>query len=303
MCMKIKKYIDDFIEYLKIEKMYSEHTVINYKKDLEKFEIFLTQECIYELSDINYTVVRNYLAHLNNQKCKPKTVTRNISAIRSFYKYLIKNGIITDNPMTLISNPKLEKKLPNFLYYDDLEKLINTPDDSTVLGIRDQLILEILYSTGIRVSELVNIKLSDINFIDNSIRILGKGSKERIVYYGSKCKEKLDKYLEKSRNKIIEKNKKTSDFLLLNNNANKLTTAGIRFIINKVVDVCALRYNVHPHMLRHTFATHMLNEGADLKTVQELLGHENLATTQIYTHVSNERLRNVYLKTHPRARR
>ncbi|HHW68840.1 MAG TPA: tyrosine recombinase XerC [Tenericutes bacterium] len=301
--MEIDKYIDKFIKYLEVEKMYSIYTVINYENDLKKFNNFLKRECIENLLDINYSIIRNYLLYLNENKNKSKTVTRNISTLRSFYKYLIKNEVIINNPMALISNPKQEKKLPNFLYYNDLEKLINTPDEKEVLGKRDRLILELLYSTGIRVSELANIKLTDINYYENSIRILGKGNKERIVYFGNKCNIKLLDYLENSRPLILERKKKSNDYLLLNNNGVNLTTAGIRLIINKIVKKCSLKYNVSPHMLRHTFATHMLNEGADLKTVQELLGHENLSTTQIYTHVSNEKLRNVYLNSHPRARR
>ena len=196
--------------------------------------------------------------------------------------------------MLLISNPKKEKKLPSFLNYNDLEKLLNTPNLNTNKGQKEALIIEMLYSTGIRVSELVNIKLKDINRKDQTIIILGKGNKERYVYYGTKCKQLLDLYLN---NKKIE-----SEYLFPNNHGKKLNDRTVRTIIEKNTKLAGLKIKVTPHTLRHTYATHMLNEGADLKSVGDLLGHENLSTTQIYTHVSNERLRNVYLNAHPRAK-
>ena len=200
--------------------------------------------------------------------------------------------------MLLISNPKLDKKLPNFLYYDELEILLNIPDKENILGLRDSLILELLYSTGVRVSELVNIKMKDINFNEKRILILGKGNKERYVLYGNTLQELLELYLKNSR-EVLNKN---SEYLILNKNGEKITDRGIRLIINKILKKGELDYHVSPHTLRHTFATHMLENGADLKSVQELLGHSSMSTTQIYTHITNERLRNVYLKTHPRAR-
>ena len=232
------------------------------------------------------------------KKYEKKTISRHISTLRSFYKYLVNENIISKNPMLLISNPKLDKKLPNFLYYDELEILLNIPDKETILGLRDALILEMLYSTGIRVSELINIKLKDINFSDKKILILGKGSKERYVLYGNTLKQILDLYLKNSRQKL----NKNSEYLILNKNGNKITDRGVRLIISNILKKGELDYHVSPHTLRHTFATHMLDNGADLKSVQELLGHSNLSTTQVYTHITNERLRSVYLKTHPRAK-
>ena len=202
--------------------------------------------------------------------------------------------------MVLIKNPKLEKRVPKFLYYNELSSLFESIDTSTVLGIRDNLILEILYSTGVRVSELVSIKLSDINNFDKSITIFGKGKKSRIVLFGDTLESALNLYLNKSRNILIKTN---TDILLLNKNGTPLTDRGVRLIISKIVEKASIKQNVSPHVLRHTFATHLLKEGADLKTVQELLGHATLSATEVYTHVTNEGLRKTYLDCHPRGRK
>ena len=202
--------------------------------------------------------------------------------------------------MTLISNPKIEKKLPKVVYSTELEDILNTPDINTPLGIRDALILELLYSTGVRVSELVSITLNDINFNQKEIRIFGKGSKERIVLYGSKCSNLLDSYINKVRNTLYN-DKYSKDYLLLSKTGKQINQREIRYIIDDIVNKAGLKMHISPHVLRHTFATDLLNNGADLRSVQQLLGHESLSTTTIYTHISNERLRNVYLTAHPRA--
>lgn len=291
----MSEYIDKFLKYLKIEKNYSINTIESYKKDLLEFNEYLKKK---KIKDVDYKFIRDYLAYMYQKKYMKKTISRHISTLRSFYKYLNNENILNKNPMILISNPKLDKKLPNFLYYDELLVLLNIPNKETTLGLRDALILELLYSTGIRVSELINIKIKDINFNDKKILILGKGNKERYVLYGNTLMELLDLYLNNSRSKL----NKNSEYLILNKNGDKITDRGIRLIIQNILKKGELDYHVSPHTLRHTFATHMLDNGADLKSVQELLGHENLSTTQIYTHVTNERLRSVYLNTHPRAK-
>lgn len=291
----MEKYINSFLNYLKVEKNYSDNTIEGYHKDLLDYKEYLNKK---NIKDTDYKFIRNYLSYMFLKKYEKKTISRHISTLRSFYKYLVNENIISKNPMLLISNPKLDKKLPNFLYYDELEILLNIPDKETLLGLRDALILEMLYSTGIRVSELINIKLKDINFSDKKILILGKGSKERYVLYGNTLKQILDLYLKNSRPKL----NKNSEYLILNKNGNKITDRGVRLIISNILKKGELDYHVSPHTLRHTFATHMLDNGADLKSVQELLGHSNLSTTQVYTHITNERLRSVYLKTHPRAK-
>ncbi len=288
-----------FLDYIKEQKKYSEHTVQAYENDLNTFLCFLQQKKITNLKQCNYEIIRGYILYLHNQNKTNKTISRHISTLRSFFKYLKAKQIIQDNPMILISNPKTEKKLPKFLNYQDLEQLLNCSNSNDPLELRDQLILELLYSTGIRVSELISIKQSDIRKTEQKIYIKGKGNKERIVLYGNICKQKLEQYLQMRSNL----DKQNSPYLLLNHHGEPLTPQGVRYIIDQVIKKHAFNIHVHPHMLRHTFATHLLNEGADLKTVQELLGHENLETTGIYTHVSNEQLRSNYLKYHPRAQK
>ncbi len=286
-----------FLRYLKEEKNYSKFTIINYGKDLKLFLDFLNCEKISTLENVDYPIIRSYLSFLYEKDYSKKTISRNISTLRSFFKYQKSQNMVSKNPMTFVENPKLDKRLPKVLYTKDLETLLNTPDCNTPLGQRNYVILEMFYSTGIRVSELVNLKVSDIHFHDKRIKILGKGSKERYVLYGSVLEKKLNLYLQ---NGYQELNKNKSDFIFLNKNGNPLTTRGVETILDQVLKKSGLNYHISPHVLRHTFATDMLNNGADLKIVQELLGHENLATTQIYTHVSNERLRQVYLNSHKR---
>lgn len=279
--------INNFLMYLKNEKGFSEYTIKNYEIDLKDFKKYIDNK------KIDLDIIREYLKELYNRKYKNRTISRKVSALKSYFKYLESEGIITDNPMSLISNPKIEKNLPNYLNYNDLEKLLNFPDTTKKEGLRDALILELLYSSGCRVSELANIKVKDINFEERKIIILGKGNKERFVFYGSKCEDLLKKYLKEE----------VKEYLLTNKHGNRLNERTIRKIVDETSRKAGLEIHVTPHTLRHTYATHLLNEGADLKSVGELLGHESLSTTQIYTHVSNERLREVYLKSHPRARK
>ena len=295
----MEEYFINFLKTLKLEKNYSNLTILNYGKDLKLFNQFLKDEKIYDIKKIDYQIVRRYLVFLYDREYSRKTISRHISTLRSFFKYLASQKKINKNPMNLISNPKQEKKLPKFLYYDQVEKLLDIPDVNDPFGLRDKTILEILYSTGIRVSELINIKIQDIDFNRNTIKILGKGNKERYVIFGKVLKDILDKYLKEARPVLV---KDDNNYLILNRFGKKISARGVEDILNKVVRNGGLDYHISPHTLRHTFATHMLDNGADLKSVQELLGHSNLSTTQVYTHVTNERLRSVYLKTHPRAK-
>lgn len=289
----MKEHINKFLDYLKYERNYSDNTIIGYSNHLELFNNYLNNK---KIKEIDYNTIRSYINYLYNLY-NTKSICNHISSLRSFFKYLKCENIITNNPLTLIENPKLEKKLPKFLYYEDIEKILNVPDINTDIGIRDSLILELLYVTGIRVSELVNIKIKDIDFTNKSIIITGKGNKQRIVMYGTRCKDLLDKYLSIRNNFLIDNN----EYLLLGVKGKKINDRIVRKIIDDISIKAGINMNISPHVFRHTFATHMLNEGADLRSVQELLGHENLSTTTIYTHVTNERLRSVYLHTHPRA--
>lgn len=281
-------YIDEFIDYLKYEKNYSSNTIINYKKDLEEFASF------YKNVDLSYNDIRNYIMFLNNNKYTNKSISRHISTLRTYYKFLLKNKLVKNNPMTLISNPKLEKKLPHYLKLEDIELLLKITDTNKKSDIRDNLIIEILYSTGIRVGELVNIKITDINKYNETIKVLGKGNKERIVFINKIVLNKLNKYLS-----IRDSN---SELLFINKRGNQLNERSVRKIFENIIIRNNLKMEFSPHTFRHTFATHMLDYGADIKSVQELLGHVNINTTGIYTHVSSKHLRDVYFKTHPRAR-
>ena len=286
------EYIGKFMEYLN-NKNYSEHTTNSYKKDLDFFIEFLKEEKV-NIINVDYKLLRKYLTVLYEKNYSKKTIARHISTLKSFYKYLTKIKKIDVNPMLLIKTPKLDKKLPKFLNYDDLEKILSIPDTTTFLGKRDALILELLYSTGVRVSELIAIKISDINFYDHTIFILGKGNKERYVMFGSKALDKINDYLNERKN--IQ-----TDYLIVNRYGNPITDRGIRKIMHMILKKASLSYKISPHTLRHTFATHMLDSGADIEIVKELLGHESLSTTQIYTHVTSESLKRVYDNTHPRA--
>ncbi|MDD2518561.1 MAG: tyrosine recombinase XerC [Bacilli bacterium] len=292
---------EKFIDYINDEKKYSSHTVIAYCNDLEEFLIFIKNQNIDNIKNIDYSTIRQYLTVLYNKKYTKKTISRHISTLRSFFKYLLISKVISKNPMTLVSNPKIDKKLPNYLHNNELEELLEVPNINTPLGFRNKLIIELLYSTGIRVSELVNIKIPDINFYEMTIKVMGKGSKERYVIFGNVLKKMLIEYISDQRLQLLKG--KLSDYLLINKNGTNLSDRGIRLIIDQIVKKSSLNKKVSPHVIRHTFATEMLNNGADLKIVQELLGHSNLSTTQIYTHISNERLRKVYLDNHPRAKK
>lgn len=293
------KRLDDFINYLNIEKNYSEYTIVNYKKDIIEFINYLTQEDITKIKDITYLMLRNYLNELSRHKYSNKSISRKLSSLRTFFRYLVKEGELEQNPMYLVSNPKEEKRLPKYLNYGEMEKILAIPDCNSPLGLRNACMLELMYSTGIRVSELISITINDIDFYNRRIKIIGKGNKERYVLFGERCLQLLKRYLKDSR---IILDKKKSNSLFLNNLGGSISTRSIQNIVNDVVKQASLKFSVSPHVLRHTFATHLLDNGADLNSVKELLGHESLNTTAIYTHVSNERLRNVYLNCHPRAK-
>lgn len=294
------KYRDMFLDYLECEKNFSDYTILNYKEDLNKFINFLNEEKI-NSENIDYNLIRKYLVYLHNKKLSKKTVCRHISTLRTFFKYLIRKQLIKDNPMTLISNPKVDKTLPKFLYKEELDTILNIPDKESVIGIRDSLILELFYSTGIRVSELSSLKIKNINFSEKKILILGKGNKERMVLYGNTCDKLLNLYLNKSRPILL--NGEINEYLFINKKKKRLDENTIRLIIKNILKKSGLNIKLSPHVLRHTFATDLLNNGADLRSVQELLGHENLKTTEIYTHITNERLKQVYINCHPRAKK
>ncbi|MDP2939236.1 MAG: tyrosine recombinase XerC [Candidatus Omnitrophota bacterium] len=286
----MQRYIEKFISYLDIEKNYSPHTILNYRVDLQEFSVFLKET---SLEKVDYLNLRRFLAFLKTRNLRSRTLARKLSCLRSFFRFLLREGYLKNNPTTLLSTPKLDKRLPNFLTENEVVKLVEAPPKDKISGLRDRAILETLYSTGIRVSELVGLSIDDIDFVGSVVKVFGKGRKERLAPIGEKALSAVHEYLNKRENE--------SKALFLNKNGGRLTSRGIRDILEKYIKLTSLKTHVSPHTLRHSFATHLLNHGADLRSVQELLGHVNLSSTQIYTHLTTERLKIVYDKAHPRA--
>lgn len=287
-----------FLNMLKVERNFSAHTLKSYHDDLVQFNHFLEQELI-NLRTFKYKDARNYLSYLYSQNLKRTTVSRKISTLRTFYEFWMTQDETIINPFVQLVHPKKENYLPQFFYEEEMEALFETVAKDTKKGLRDRVILELLYATGIRVSELVNIQLKDIDMSLPGVKVLGKGNKERFVPFGEFCRQSIEQYLREF--KPIQHTKHS--FLLVNMNGAPITERGVRYVLNDVVKRTAGVTEIHPHKLRHTFATHLLNQGADLRTVQSLLGHVNLSTTGRYTHVSNQQLRKVYLNAHPRAKK
>lgn len=287
-----------YLYMLKVERHFSEHTLKSYHDDLEQFNDFLNQEHL-SLANFEYKDARNYLSFLYSKNLKRTSVSRKISTLRSFYEYWMVQDESVINPFIQLVHPKKEQYLPHFFYEEEMEALFKTVDKDLKKGLRDRVILELLYATGIRVSELVNIKEQDLDMNLPGVKVLGKGGKERFIPFGEFCKQSIEHYLEA----FSPKKGTEHDYLLVNMNGAPITERGIRYVLNDVVKRTAGVTDIHPHKLRHTFATHMLNQGADLRTVQSLLGHVNLSTTGRYTHVTNEQLKKVYLNAHPRAKK
>ncbi|MFH0913657.1 MAG: tyrosine recombinase XerC [Candidatus Omnitrophota bacterium] len=286
----MQRYIEKFIRYLEIEKNYSKHTVSNYRLDLDGFSKFLGD---LDVANIDYLLLRKYLATQKEKNFKARTINRHLSTLRSFFKFLVREGYLKTNPIASLSSPKQEKYLPLFLTEEEVGRLIASVKPKDKQGIRDRAVLETFYSTGIRVSELVGLDVEDVDFIGGIIKVLGKGRKERIVPIGDIAISAIRAYL--------EIRKKEPEALFLNKNGRRITDRGIRNVVGKYIRMASIRQGVSCHTLRHSFATHLLNRGADLRSVQELLGHVNLSTTQIYTHLTTDRLKSVYDKAHPRA--
>ena len=282
--------VDKFLFFLKNELNYSEFTIKSYQLDLTDFFEYIKKSKINYLR-INNNEVRGYLKYLDSCNLKNSTISRRISTLRTFYNYLLDEGLVESNVFHNVKNPKLEKKLPNYLNYNEIEELLESIDITNTEGLQRRLLIEMFYSTGCRVSEMINVKLKDIDFTNKTIRIMGKGSKERIVYFGDYASKYLEEYLKKF---------EVKDYLFINKKQEKLSVSEVELIIKDIMKHISIKTHVTPHTLRHTFATHLLNNGADIKTVQELLGHANLSTTGIYTHISSDRLKDIYFKTFKR---
>lgn len=290
----LDRYIEKFLTYLRIEKNSSQHTLINYTNDLKAFNSFIGDT---DLKSIDRLALRRFLAHMRTKEYAKRTVARKVACLRSFFKFLQREGLIENNPATTISSPKLEKKLPLFLDVNEVARLVEAPVEKDFTGLRDRAILEALYSTGIRVSELCGLNMMDVDFISGILKVKGKGKKERLSPVGDRAVRAIRAYLDKRKSSKLKGDKP----LFLNQSGQRLSDRGVRRIVEKYIKRTSSRHGVSPHTLRHSFATHLLDRGCDLRSVQELLGHMHLSTTQIYTHVTTERLKSVYDKTHPRA--
>jgi integrase/recombinase XerC len=296
----MQEIFNRYINHLQAERNASPYTVRNYKSDLLDFFRFLQEKKVASLDEVNRQVLRDYLSHLVDRGIVKGSIARKLSAIRSFYRYMMREKIIEANPIKTVSSPKLDKRLPLFLTLEEVKRLLEAPDPSTPQGLRDRALLELLYASGLRVSELTSLELGQINLDSNEIRVWGKGSKERVVLMGEPAAEALRHYFEQGRPKLLTA--KRSNAVLLTRYGQRLPARSVQKILEHYTLKAGLKKRVHPHTLRHTFATHMLDGGADLRVVQELLGHEQLSSTQIYTHVTKKQARKVYLAAHPMAK-
>jgi len=296
----MQEVFNRYVNYLEAEKRASRYTVRNYTTDLLGFFDFLKAKEISSLKEVDRHVLRDYLSHLMEQGFVKASIARKLSAIRSFYRYLLREGMVTTNPVASTSSPKLDKRLPSFLTPEEVVRLLQAPDLSTPQGLRDRALMELLYASGLRVSELVNLDVEQVNFDTYEIRVWGKGSKERVVLMGIPAAEALNTYLSQGRPKLL--GDKRSRALFVNRYGGRLIARSVQRLLEKYASLAGINKRVYPHLLRHTFATHLLDGGAGLRVVQELLGHASLSSTQIYTHVTKSQAKKVYLSAHPMAR-
>lgn len=303
-------YLDEFITHLRVERNFSPHTLVSYKGDLKSFINFLKRDKINSFNKVDRLQVRKFLAYLAGKNLEKSTIARKLSSIRSFFGYLTREKIIAQNPTIHIPTPKQVKKVPHFLDLHEVRLLLELPNRRTLLGLRDRAILEVLYGSGLRVSELVNLNINDVDLLGGMIKVKGKGSKERLVPIGETGLTSIERYLKmrqlpgKSaffKIKSFQNLPYSKGPLFLNFQGSRLNTQSINRLVHKYIRLASIKKGVSPHTLRHTFATHLLDAGCDLRAVQEMLGHASLSTTQIYTHVTTERLKKVYRKYHPRA--
>jgi len=293
----MRKEISQFLAFLKHEKNASPHTIAAYERDLRQLANYLEERRV-ELREVDNVILRGFLATLQEKKNKKSTIARKLAAVRSFFQFCMKKKWVEDNPAKIVATPKQEEHVPTFLSEDEMAKILDLPQSRQPLDLRDRAVLELLYATGIRVSELVGISLNDVNFSERLIRVRGKGKKERIVPFGRKAEESMAFYI-RARHQINKGG--IEEALFLNYRGERLTSRSVERIVDKYIHLTALRRKISPHSLRHSFASHLLSRGADLRVIQELLGHESLATTQKYTHIDLKQLLDVYKKSHPRS--
>lgn len=306
----------EFLDHLLVVRKYSPQTVKSYQEDIDKFCDFIYHEGVM-IDDVDVICIRNFLTEELNQGISKRSCKRRLSSLKHFYKYMVNVGYIKDNPFVFISAPKVETKYPHALYKDQIEELFKRNAERTdELALRDQAILYLLYYSGIRAHELVNLPIQSVYLRERAIRVLGKGNKERIVPFSVDCQKVLKKYIDKERPILVQKHielekrkpedKKSDDLLsplFFNANGGQLTTRGLEYILDAIEEKIGLYVGLHPHILRHSFATHLLENGADLRVIQELLGHESINATQVYTHVTEEAMKETYMLAHPRVKK
>lgn len=292
-------FLKEYLSHLKLEKNLSENTLSSYKNDISTFISFLSDYKIADPSDISTENLTAFFKTLKNIGLTSTSAARYFSSLKGFFLYLLKNNYIIKNPLEKISAPKLSKKLPEVLNINEVDKILAQPNVSDTLGLRDKAILELLYACGTRVSELTNLKLSDLFLNEEVIRVFGKGSKERLIPFGSSAIEWVGKYIKESRS-VLLRISKSGNYVFLNSRGSKLSRMGIWKIIDRYVKEAGIQKEVHPHTFRHSFATHLLEGGADLRAVQEMLGHADISTTQIYTHIDRDYIKQVHKQFHPR---
>lgn len=298
----MNQFVEEFLNYIYVEKGLASNTISSYRRDLESFFEFLEnkKDCSsLKVSDITRNDVVDYLTFLKKESKAAATIARHIAALKAFFKFLYQEGHLEENITESLQRPKQEKKLPKFLTFEEVDKLLDGPILNTPVGIRDKAMLEVLYATGMRVSELLNLVISNLNLEVGYVRCMGKGSKERIIPLGSIAMKSLDTYLNWGRNKLLKNPREQTVFL--NNHGRKMTRQGFWKIIKGYSHKVGIEKEISPHILRHSFATHLLENGADLRAVQEMLGHADISTTQIYTHVTRGKISQVYRQAHPRA--
>jgi len=289
--------LQSFLEFLSVEKGLSENTIFSYRRDIKRFFQFL-QRLKISFLDPGEDALGKFIQHTSRSGLSARSITRLISSLKAFYKFLVLDGIVKKNPALSLHSPKSMRSLPKYLRVKEVERLLSQPDEGTFMGLRDKAMLELLYATGLRVSELVFLKTNDINTADGFLICRGKGGKERIVPFGNSAVKALHKYLENARPKLL---KRSNDYLFLTYRGGAFTRQGFWKLLKAYAQTANIASKISPHTLRHSFATHLLERGADLRSVQLMLGHSQITSTQIYTHVSRERLRRVYDKYHPRA--
>lgn len=297
--MAINNILMDYLHYLKVERGLSENTINSYGIDLKLFLEYLRENEIPSFKQVNKEVIVNYMQSEKNNNKANSSILRSVSSLRKFFQYLAQEKIIEKDPMLLIDTPKKKQHLPQVLTKEEVEKLLRSPNTGQVLGLRDRAMLELMYATGLRISEIINLKLKDLHLTMGTLQTLGKGHKERIVPVGDEAIKWVNRYLEEARPKLLKQ--KRSNYLFLNFHGNNLTRQGVWKNLKAEVRKAGIQKNITPHTLRHSFATHILENGADLRIVQELLGHADISTTQIYTHLSNKQLADIYNRAHPRA--